>query len=251
MKKLNCILSSLVYLLGTCSLTSCGKLTYEQSKNKLKENFKVEDYLYLKTFDNSDVFEKFKYTYDKSNLFDYTNTYTKITSVPELIEEFGEEEVSLTTDFMENFGSEGNEKNYFNENNYKYYNFWAFNKKRILIYPYKNEDGKYGFCFTDSKLTNYGQSTGNWASLIESNGIFGFVITFDNQEFLNYTLSMLYNTDNFDYDIYFLKHEVKYWGIFFDMYLIPKDENFSKYIIIKFAELGNYTYFDVEAIRNS
>lgn len=250
MKKINCILLSLVYILGTCSLTSCGKLTYEQSKNKLKENFKVEDYKYLKTFDNSNVFAKFELVYEESNLYNPNITYTKVTTVPELVDYYGSKEVTLTTDFMNHFGSTGDEKDYFKKNNYSYYNFWAFNKKRILVYPNINSTGQYSFSFTDSMLTDYGQSIGNWAALIESNGIFGFVITFDKQEFLDYSLSMIYNTDNFEYDIYFNKHDVKDANIFFDMYLIPKNEKFSKDIVNKFAELGDFAYFDVETLKN-
>ena len=251
MKKVNCFLLSLISLLGSYSFTSCSKLTYEECKTKLKSNFKVEDYKYLKSFDNSNVFEKFELVYDKSNLYDPINTYTKVTTVPELVDYYGSEEVTLTTDFMNYFGSTGDEKDYFRKNNYSYYNFWSFNKKRILIYPDKKENGQYSFSFTDSMLTDYGQSIGNWAALIESNGIFGFVITFDKQEFLDYSLSMIYNTDNFEYDIYFNKHDAKDVNIFFDMYLIPKYEKFSKDIVNKFVELGDFAYFDFEKIREN
>ena len=249
MKKLNCVLLSIVYLLGTCSLTSCGKLTYEESQNKLKSNFKVEDYLYLKTFDNSDVFEKFPYIYDPWWIYDTNKKYLKVTSVPELVYYYGVDGNKDANDFLKYFGYDGDERYYFSKNNYTYYNFWSFDEKRILIYPNKTDDNKYSFSFTDGMIGDFGPNIGNWAALIESNGIFGFVLTFDDQDFLNYTLSMIYNTDNFDYDIYYIKYEPKHYELFCDMYLIPKDENFSKDIVIKFAELEDYAYFDMEAIR--
>ena len=63
--------------------------------------------------------------------------------------------------------------------------------------------------------------------------------------------NLLYNTDNFEYDIYFNKHDAKDVNIFFDMYLIPKDEKFSKDIVNKFVELGDFAYFDFEKIREN
>jgi hypothetical protein len=245
MKKLNCVLLSIVYILGTCSFTSCGKLTYEESQNKLKSNFKVEDYLYLKTFDNSDVFEKFPLVYIPDCIYDTSNTYLKVTSTPELVDYFRYD--PYYNDNLNYFSSDG--KEYFINNNYNYYNYWSFKNKRILIYPNKIDNDLYSFCFTDSHIESFGQYIENWSSFIESNGVYGFVLTFCTQDFLDYTLSMLYNTNDFDYDIYFVKYEGNQYNFFCDIYLIPKDENFSKDIVIKFAELGNYAYFDMDAVR--
>lgn len=134
MKKLNCILLSLVYLLGTCSITSCGKLTYEESKNKLKENFKVEDYLYLKDFNNSDIFEKFKYCYESAiTYYEPSEPYLKTTEAPNVVDYW--EENRHRNNFLYCFST--TEGEYFIENSYTFYHFWALQNKRILIFPNK------------------------------------------------------------------------------------------------------------------
>ncbi len=249
MKKLNCILLSLVYLLGTCSLTSCGKLTYEESKNKLKENFKVEDYLYLKDFDNSDIFEKFKYCYESAiTYYEPSEPYLKTTEAPNVVDYW--EENRHRNNFLYCFST--TEGEYFIENSYTFYHFWALQNKRILIFPNK-KNNNYSFSFVDEKIPDddSGQFMENFVSLLEYNGSFGYVMSFNTQEFLNYTLSMLYNTDNLDYDIYFVKYEGGRLGFFFDIYLIPQEEKFSKEIVTKFAELGDFAYFDFERIREN
>lgn len=250
MKKLDCILLSLVYLLGTCSLTSCGKLTYEQSKNKLKDNFKVEEYLYLRDFDNSDVFEKYKYCYE--NAIEYcepSKPYLKTTKKPNVVSYW--EENRYENNFLYCFST--TEKEYFIDNNYTFYHFWALENKRILIFPNKQDNNKYSFSLVDEKIPDdfSGQFIENFVSLLEYDGSFGYVLSFYTQEFLDYTLSMLYNTDNLDYDIYFVKYEGGRLGFFFDIYLIPQEEKFSKNLVNKFAELGDFAYFDFDKIREN
>ncbi len=87
---------------------------------------------------------------------------------------------------------------------------------------------------------------------MENENVFGYILLLPESETNDMdsedVFYLLANTKNLPYDIYYetKTHKV---GSFNRIYLIPKDENFSKKCLERFKEKGTVHYYDIDIMK--
>lgn len=230
----------ILFLLSNLFLCSCSS-----TQNKLKERFDLEKYKEIKNIDVNNFYtnEKYKNYYEFYNYYE-KEAYFPLQTIPTLDSDyFTYDEYSCATSLY--FRDKA--PTYMKDHDYNFYPSWSFDLVRIVFYPTINESG----CvikFKDAQISSI-VSLQNIVSVIENNGVFGYQMNILNKDYLYAVLSILYNCNDFAYDIYVVDGPSKD-GLFADVYFIPQDNKFSKDIVEEFLKIDTCFYFDKISLKN-
>lgn len=223
MKK--CFLSLLLIF----SLASCNQ-KYEFVE---KENFTFDAASFVTHLNNNND-SYLKYLDQYYDFLDEENPFIELNIKPTLI-----------NDEYKYYGD-----SYFKDDDYTYYSFEYLNQ-RIFIAPLiVEENPTFSFYFQDSNdiIYAYYPPYMTYVNIVESNGVYGFVLE-DVSYSKNYSLlSLILKTAYFPYEIYYLENQFRNnWK----MYLIPKNKNFSKVCFKEFNKDENIHYLNLDLIREN
>lgn len=216
-------------LLLIFSLTSCNQ-NYEFIE---KENFTFDATSFLYNVKNN-----------KDNYLMYLDEYYAFLDEKKPFIELIENP-TLINDEYKYYGD-----SYFKDDDYTYYSFEYLNQ-RIFVAPLIVEGNPtFSFYFQDSNEIIYAHYPPymTYVHVVESNGVYGFVLE-DIAYSKNYSLlSLILNTTYFPYDIYYQENQFRNnWK----MYLIPQNDKFSKVCFEEFNKDENIHYLNLDLIRKS
>lgn len=238
--KLNFKKGSIILLLTTLFMCSCSS-----SQSKLKERFDLEKYSEIKNLDINNFYsnEKYKMYYDLYNYYE-KEAYFPLQTIPTLDSDYltYDEYACATSLYFRDKAPR-----YMKDHGYNFYPSWSFDLVRIVFYPTISENGC-ALKFKDAKVSSI-VSLQNIVSVIENNGVFGYQMNILDQEYLYAVLSILYNCNDLQYDIYVVDGP-RQEGLYADVYFIPQDNKFSKDIVDEFLKIDTCFYFDKEGLKN-
>lgn len=144
---------------------------------------------------------------------------------------------------------------FYKEDGYQYYGHLFMKERFVPVSFMVGEEYEFRFHKLDSNLyfpngiyTPYGYAV----DFVEYANVFGYILLLPESETNDMdsedVFYLLANTKNLPYDIYYetKTHKV---GSFNRIYLIPKDENFSKKCLERFKEKGTVHYYDIDIMK--
>lgn len=255
MKKIFKNLIILTTIFSSLNLYSCNNSSSSDSlkdtKTKLKERFKVDDFLKVKQDELIYDYYGMKYDEGLDGVLVNGDPFINLTKKPEYNEYYlqSKNKVDDVIYFSQH-------EYYFNYNGYKYYSN-GFLEEPIYLYPNVIND-KYTFSFRYITSGTNQTLYPSFADVLEYNGTYGYVFKVCQLSFFTFYLTQLaYNTPNFPFDIYCVEDTIYYsdgktYNGVINIFLIPQDDKFSKEIVNKIYEIGENSYLvDLEAIKNS
>ncbi len=153
-------------------------------------------------------------------------------------------------DIVDNYSWEGSDV-FKKEDGYQYYTHLAM-KERYVPVPYLVE-GKYEFRFhslvedlvvSSMVYMPYGYIT----DIIRYEDTYGYMFLMPGEGNAEDIFYLFANTKNLPYDIYY-ETETHEPSSFKHIYLIPKDESFSKKCLLRFMEKETIHYYDIELMQ--
>ena len=146
-----------------------------------------------------------------------------------------------------------NTPNYFKEEDGYIVTPYYFMKSKIIVMPYKKENGKYEFRFAHT-VDEYSHAVNLFGPYpfhvtpIKSNNSYAYYFEHRAKNFNPYSvIYMLATTINSEYDIYIVENNSDFMCR--DLIMIPNNKDFSKKFIKYFNEDENVHYLDLNRMR--